>query len=555
MDSRRFLLAIILMIAVMVVTNILFPPPAPPERQATPADTTADTLRPAPPPAAGTPDTIAPAPVAAQPTGAPADSIIVQSPLYEYVVSTRGAAILNARLLRFESQRRGWQERPVELSPDSLPGMYSYRLLVGTRELDLDELSFTPSQTGAIRLAEGSGEQVLELTHQSADGIGITIAYTFHPDRYLIDARAVVSGIGEQSPALLIEMPRSIASHEANTEEDERFLAYVYNNDRAGIGTERLTSVRSEQVVGGPLHWVALKSKYFLAAVLTHPQSNQPLEGLIARPIVPKEPQAELTARLLPGSDRTFAYRLYAGPREPERLAALGNRFDDVNQFGWRPFRPILTPLGHAIQWALTGMHDLLRISYGWVLVLFGVVIRILLWPLNAKAMRSQMKNMEVQPKLKEIQAKYKNDPERLQKEMLRLYREEGFNPMGGCLPMLIPLPILITLFFVLQSTIAFRGVSWLWLPDLSQKDPLYILPILLGLSMYLMQWLSSQTMTEQNPQMKFMMYAMPAVMIVIFLNFASGLNLYYTAMNFASIPQQIQIMNERKRFNAARGR
>jgi YidC/Oxa1 family membrane protein insertase len=161
---------------------------------------------------------------------------------------------------------------------------------------------------------------------------------------------------------------------------------------------------------------------------------------------------------------------------------------------------------------------------------------------------------MEIQPKLKEIQAKYKNEPEKLQKEMLRLYKEEGFNPMGGCLPMLVPLPILITLFFVFQSTIAFRGVEFLWLPDLSRADPYYILPVLLGVSMFLMQWLSTRSMTEQNPQMKFMMYAMPPVMTIIFLNFASGLNLYYASMNFASIPQQFQIMRERRRFQQERG-
>jgi YidC/Oxa1 family membrane protein insertase len=104
----------------------------------------------------------------------------------------------------------------------------------------------------------------------------------------------------------------------------------------------------------------------------------------------------------------------------------------------------------------------------------------------------------------------------------------------------------------VFQSTIAFRGVEFLWLPDLSRADPLYILPVLLGVSMFLMQWLSTRSMTEQNPQMKFMMYAMPIFMTVIFLNFASGLNLYYAAMNFASIPQQLQIMRERKRFQGA---
>jgi YidC/Oxa1 family membrane protein insertase len=224
-----------------------------------------------------------------------------------------------------------------------------------------------------------------------------------------------------------------------------------------------------------------------------------------------------------------------------------------VATFGWKFLQPVLRPLGHAIVWALVGMHSVLGFGYGWVLILFGVLIRIVLWPLNAKAMRAQMKNMEVQPKLKEIQTRYKNEPEKLQKEMLRLYKEEGFNPLGGCLPMLIPFPILITLFFVFQSTIEFRGVSFLWLPDLSLADPLYILPILLGASMFALQFLSMRTAVDQNPQMKFMMYFMPLFMTVIFLNFASGLNLYYAAMNVASVPQQLQIMRERKRWHANR--
>jgi YidC/Oxa1 family membrane protein insertase len=311
--------------------------------------------------------------------------------------------------------------------------------------------------------------------------------------------------------------------------------------------------VDAERVENGPLSWVAVKNKYFVVAAFMHPEAQRPFGGLIARP-TGNEHEADLTAPgMLPGPDGTFAFRVYAGPLEPARLEELGYQFEDVNPFGWRFFRPILGPLGHGIAWVLYGMHDVLGFGYGWVLILFGVLIRIVLWPLNAKAMRSQMKNMEIQPKMKEIQAKFKNDPERLQKEMLRLYREEGFNPMGGCLPMLIPLPILITLFFVFQSTIAFRGVSFLWLPDLSRADPYYILPIVLGVSMFAMQWLSMRSTPDPNPQMKFMMYFMPIFMTILFLNFASGLNLYYAAMNFASIPQQLHIMRERQRMQAAR--
>jgi YidC/Oxa1 family membrane protein insertase len=244
---------------------------------------------------------------------------------------------------------------------------------------------------------------------------------------------------------------------------------------------------------------------------------------------------------------------MYLGPQEFDRLAAFGNQLQDVSVFGWRFLQPVLRPLGHAITWALLQMHRVLGLGYGWVLFLFGFIVRFALWPLNAKAMRSQLKNMEMQPRMKEMQAKYKNDPQKLQQEMLRLYKEEGFNPMGGCLPMLLPLPVLITLFFVFQGTIEFRGVPFLWLPDLSRKDPLYILPILLGLSMFVQQWLNMKSTKDAPPQMKYMTYFMPLFLTFLFLNFASGLNLYYAAMNLASVPQQLQIKRERERRTQSR--
>ena len=566
MDSRRFLLAVILMIAVMVVTNIILPPPPPMDSGATPADSIsaqADTQATTPQPAAPAPgaQTQAPPPLAADsavlsPGAPPApivdDTVTVTSPLYAYAVSTRDAGLTSARLLGFGVLREGHEEEVMDLASADLPGLFSYRLRIGTRDIPFSSLGFVAEPQDGLQLSEGDSSRTLRLAHRGADGLGIDVQYEFDADGYVIDVRMVVMGAGGQVPNLFISLPRTLAMNEENVADDERALAYVINNEREGIRSVRLNSVDEDRVENGPLHWAAVKNKYFVTAVLSDPTAQNRFGGLIATPL-PQPNAAAMETTLLPGPDGTFSFRIYAGPQEPQRLTALGDHFQDVNPFGWRAFRPILRPLGHAIQWALYGMHDLLGIGYGWVLILFGVLIRIALWPLNAKAMRSQMKNMEIQPRLKEIQTKYKNQPEQLQKEMLRLYKEEGFNPMGGCLPMLIPLPILITLFFVFQSTIAFRGVGFLWLPDLSRADPLYILPVLLGVSMFLMQWLSTRSMTEVNPQMKFMMYAMPIFMTVIFLNFASGLNLYYAAMNFASIPQQIQIAHERRKFQASR--
>jgi YidC/Oxa1 family membrane protein insertase len=342
-------------------------------------------------------------------------------------------------------------------------------------------------------------------------------------------------------------MGPTLATHEANPADDARALAYVVNSRREGIYSVRLAKVKRERIEEGPLDWVAFKNKYFLLVALKDSTSTEAgFGGVVAQP-TNDENAAALTATLPIGRKEPFSFSLYIGPQEHDRLRAVGQQLEDVNPYGWRFLRPIIRPLGHFITWCVIQLHNSLGLSYGAVLILFGILVRVVLWPLNSKAMRSQMKNMEIQPKLKEIQTRYKNDPEKLQKEMMRLYKEEGFNPFGGCLPMLLPFPVLITLFFVFQSTILFRGVSFMWLPDLSRHDPLYILPVLLGASMFVMQWLSLRATPQPNPQMKMMMWFMPGMMMVIFLKLASGLNLYYAASTLASIPQQLQIMKERK--------
>jgi YidC/Oxa1 family membrane protein insertase len=155
-----------------------------------------------------------------------------------------------------------------------------------------------------------------------------------------------------------------------------------------------------------------------------------------------------------------------------------------------------------------------------------------------------------VQRLMKEIQDKYKNDPQRLQQEMFKLYKEHSVNPLGGCWPMLLPMPVLFALFFVFQNTIELRGASFLWLPDLSRPDPLYIIPLIMGLSMFGLSKVGQMGMPP-NPQTKMMLYVMPVMMTFLFLNFASGLNLYYAVSNISSIPQQWMLARQRMKRTA----
>jgi YidC/Oxa1 family membrane protein insertase len=564
MDSGRFILAVVLMIAVMIVTNILFPTKRP-NAPVTAADSAhVDSLiggtAPVPGTAQPADSSAAPAASTALPSMTAAasvveDTVFVQSDsIYRYGFSTRGGSLVVAQILKHENHAVG-RTGTVDLAAVGRP-LIAYKLSIGNRIVDLSSLSFTAVPPEGLQVAVDGGQQLRLLHTDRAGGFAVEIAFDFKPKSYLIDAQATVRNIGDVPAKLLIAMGPTLAETEVDSAEDARHRAFVLNSNETGVHDvtfQKFSKAGETVTTDGPFSWVALRSKYFVSALLESNTAKMPFGGVIAKPVAGRH-AADLTATLTPGSDGRFAFRMYVGPQEPKQLEAIGNGFKDVNPFGWRWARPILRPVGHGIAALLYGMHDLFGIGYGWVLIMFGVLIRVLLWPLNAKAMRSQMKNMEMQPRIKDLQARYKKDPEKLQKEMLKLYKEEGFNPMGGCLPSLIPFPILITLYFVFANAIAFRGVPFLWLPDLSRPDPLYILPVVLGISMFVLQWFSTKGASgEQGQQMKIMMYTMPPFMTLIFLRFAAGLNLYYAAMNIASIPQQMQILRERERFKAAR--
>lgn len=572
METWRIFLAITLMLGVIVLTNLLFPPPQPAGPGA-PADTATvqetPTLEPVPPPLPVPPaaDTgvgaAAPGPAAGQPAEPAADTaapaapppppgrvIVVESPLFRYRISTTGASLVGAELRTYESFT---DSGAVELAVDTLGPLIGFGLRAQGREASLASLPFSSESPDTVRLAPGESGREVRLRATLADGGEAELVYTFSADTYAADVRGSLAlGALADQTSLLIRFSPTLALHEADEGEDRRNLGYVTNGVRGGIQTQSLGDVDAPTVVEGPLLWAALKNKYFVVAAFGSPERERHLGGLIVEP-VPAEHAASLAATLPLERGGVFALRLYAGPQESERLAAMGSQFGDVNPLGWAFLGPIIRPLAHLATWALVGMQRATGLAYGWVVILFGILINLLIWPLSMKAMRSQLRNMELQPRMKKIQETYKDQPEMLQKEMMRLYREEGFNPFGGCLPMLIPMPVLFTLFFVFQATIEFRGTEFLWLPDLSRPDPLYIIPVLMALSMFLLQYLSYKSTPEPNPQLKLLMWFMPIFMLVILLNFASGLNLYYAASNVARLPQQLYIMKERKKVHVQR--
>ena len=498
----------------------------------------------------GAPTATAQLPPAGLPDAAAEDTIRIHTPLATYSISTRGARVVGATLERYKNQAPGSTNQLAELL---LPGseLLALRLVVGSDTLNLDEWQFTAS-TGEMSI---DGPTAVEFTAVQG-GVTVQLTYTFRPDDYRIGVEGTVSGVGPNGGLLLVGMGPGLANTEANLVENERSMGFVTKAQSTRFKAFQSLDTAAVMTVSGPFEWVAVKSKYFVTALLAFEPGAAPVGGLAVRPLPqPGQKKAERAAiwasMLLPAAG-DFQYELYAGPMEYSRLAGVGHEFDDVNPYGWPGFRVIIRPVAVAVRWLLVWMHVNLHLPYGMVLVLFGILVRLILWPLNQKAMRSTMAMQAIQPELKAIQDKYKEDPAKLQQEMFKLYKEHGVNPLGGCWPMLLPMPVLLALFFVFQNTIELRGQSFLWLPDLSRPDPFYIIPVIMGLSMFALTKMGQRGIPP-NPQMKMMMYVMPIMMTVLFLNFASGLNLYYAVSNIASIPQQWLISQERMKLNALR--
>jgi YidC/Oxa1 family membrane protein insertase len=567
----RFLLAVVLMIGVLVITNLMFPTVPPEELPGyVPPDTvlaTEEAPQPRAPGVQGDPsvtpeltvgDTQEEDPLAGvmgeQVAEAPVDSggvpatVLVEGPLYEFTFSSRGARLMAAELPNFPSFAT---MGPVQLLYPEEGGALGTRLLAQSDTVDLRGITFEVEPADGLRLSEGGGPQDLRFVYRHPTfPFTYEVVYTFRPDGYVVAVSNRITGLDVDW--ILTDLGNGIPFNEQKERDELRAAAYVVNHQQEGIRSVLLSRVEASAIEEGPLLWTAFKSKYFLFALLAGATEEEEtyLGGAVVHP-APAGNQAAVSISQPVSSDGAIDYRLYAGPQDFSRLEALGSDMQNANPYGWKFMRPIVRPFAGIIIKILGFLHENLNIGYGWVLILFGVMMRIVLFPLNQKGMKAQMRNMAAQPLMQEIQAKYKDNPEKLQKEMMKLYKEHGFNPLAGCLPMLLPWPVLIALFFVFQNTIELRGVSFLWLPDLSAPDPYFILPAFLGISMFLLQWVSMRSMPQQNPQMKMMMYVMPVMMVFIFFQLASGLNLYYATANIATLPQQIYIAKERKKAQA----
>jgi YidC/Oxa1 family membrane protein insertase len=472
-----------------------------------------------------------------------ATQIAVRSTLYGAVVSTRGGALEHWTLERYEDK----QGNPVQiLEMGGVEDVVSTPFL----ELGLGDLS-----VAEWRLESQSDEEVVFSIERG--GVSIRKTYLFDTDGYGFRVRVDLENgsSGVVAPAFLVDWPTRV-----RTDPDFRELSLAVLHEGsvtqvplAGLG--RPGFFGSLFSGGGPpeyeypreVDWAGLQSTYFLGALF--PESPSQAN---ARFVVVEEGDVGAVQVFYPpvqvpvGQQVSREYRGYLGPKEVDRLEALGGGALASIDLGWS----WIAPLTRGFAWMLHALHSVIP-NYGVAIILLTIMVRLVTAPLTVRQMRSMERMRRVQPRMKEIQEKYKDDRQRQSEEMMRLYRQEKVNPLGGCFPMLLQLPVFIGLFYALRSSIDLRHAHFVgWIDDLSAPDqlfvipgleiPLRVLPLVMGATMFVQQKITP--MQIDPAQARMMLIVMPLMMTVLFYQFPSGLVLYWMLSNVLAILHQLWI-------------
>ncbi|ARA93943.1 hypothetical protein AWN76_012765 [Rhodothermaceae bacterium RA] len=478
--------------------------------------------------------------------------ITVETDLYEATFSTRGATLTSFVL---KTYKKFDQQTPVQLVSDSTDGALALVFTTPANHLVDTRAFFFEADVSEDRLRVTDAPATLTFTARVGQG-EIRQTYTFTPGSYEVGLavdQTRASTFSTQEGYELI-WDGGLPFTEGDPEnEAQRAGAFA----RSGGEVESVELMDEDDVyldLNGRVDWVAVKNKYFTAVLIPDGESvGGELEGeQVGQPPAVWEDYTVRLAMPPPRAGTADTFRLYLGPMEYYRIAAYDLGLYDMVDFGYDMFEWITRPLARFIFIpAFTFLSEFIP-SYGIVIIILAILMKLLLYPLTKSSYRSMARMRELQPKMEEIKEKYADNPQKQQEAMMKLYRETGVNPLGSCLPMFLQWPVIIALWQFLPQSIEIRQQGFLWAHDLSAPDVILNLPftiplygnfvagftLLMGLSMVI-QMRIQMASTPSNPQTKIFTYVMPVMIFAFFNRLASGLSLYYLCFNILSAAQQ----------------
>jgi YidC/Oxa1 family membrane protein insertase len=432
--------------------------------------------------------------------------VSVETDLYSAVFTTKGGTLRSFELKEYQAE----DGSPVVLLRE---GARMRTLAIGVSDdYSISERNF--ELVGRDLVLSSDGQQTGRLTFSyRGDGFSIRRHYEFSAGSYVMELEDTVTGLPHYQMTL--------GSDFGLYKRDESYLhvgpVLLSMNDREEFKPGKVGKPESYPA---PIKWIALEDKYFAGAVVMRDDMEEATVW----------PEGGSTAIGVRGAPGTHKLTVYGGPKEQDILEAVGGELKYIVDFGF--FSPIARP----IFWLLKKLYYVVG-NYGVAIILLTIMIRVPFIPLVNKGQKSMKKLQELQPRIKDMKERYKNDPDRMNKEMMGLYSKHKVNPIGGCLPLILQIPVFFALYKVLLMTIELRGAPFaFWIHDLSMKDPYYITPVLMGATMLLQQ---KMTPTGGDERMRKMLMWMPIVFTFISFSFPSGLVLYWLVNNLLSITQQ----------------
>ena len=547
MESQRTFLAIALCILVIVGWNFLTPilsPPQPGQVNAT-MRTAANGTAPAPAPArdalagnetAGAPDALMAEgqSAAGASLAAPADSgrtVSVETPLLSVDLSPDGGVIKELQLLKYDEKLGDTAK--VHLI-DIKSGVYSCLGVYINGQATWGKSAWTTSAPEKTTLS-GHDEVTLAFKGEFR-GLTITRELTFKADSYMITEKLRLENPGVAAQTAKVSYALGVPDLNAGGNK-YNVIKLAHLSTGGSFSTLSDAEEMTEPGINAPdTNWGTVQNNYFLAAIMPASQNVTFLGRLQDK--VYRIRLEEAPATVAPGASQSYDVSYYMGPKEYDYMHVAPENLAKTMDYGWFGF------ISQPLIWFLNFLYSLVG-NYGIAIILMTVVIKILLWPLAQKSYKSMERMRKIQPFMKQVQEKYKDDKQEMQREIMRLYKAYKVNPAAGCLPIFIQLPVFIGLYQGLLNAVELRHAPFIthlpftdifWLADLSAADPYYITPLVMGATMFIQQ---RMTPAPGDPMQAKMMMFMPLIFIFFFLNFPSGLVVYWLVNNVLSIGQQ----------------
>jgi YidC/Oxa1 family membrane protein insertase len=465
-----------------------------------------------------------------------AEKVIISTDVVKATIDTVGGSIVQLELLKHTDQND--TSRNVRIFDQSAKRLYLAQTGLITSQAGVqlpNHLTAMKVLTSERKLPDGAAQIELKLESPVIDGRRLVKTYTFKRGDYVVGVKHEVfnEGSAAVSPQLYLQLAR-----DGNPPEGESSFYFTFTGPAVYTDASKFTKVDFKDIEKGKAShdkaadngWVAMVQHYFASAWLLPEKVQREFRTAKVADNHFSIAMVVPLGEVAPGASKAFESRLFAGPQEEHKLAALSPGLELVKDYGW------FTVLAKPLFWLLDKLNSMLG-NWGWAIVALVFLLKAAFYWLNASAYKSMAKMKAINPRVMEMRERLKDKPQQMQQEMMRMYREEKVNPLGGCLPIVAQMPFFIALYWVLLSSVEMRQAPWIgWITDLAVKDPWFILPLLMTASSLVQTWLNP---TPPDPVQAKLMWIMPLAFSFMFFFFPAGLVLYWLTNNILSIAQQ----------------